>query len=237
MDFLSSWLYFIGYGWINGWCLGQVDSLLFPWTLAPNFLPFAADGTVFPWHLNFSVINCNHVYLGNFARVCLLQGLWHFSFMLFCLIALLCNMDNHTFNSHASICMSLGTCLLLPGRFSFLFLSSLCCLGRTGEPGEGIVDLTVGHLTYVGAPHRVCQLAPLNCTDREVLNLAVWLISDWRQRWITWPRCCASGNSARLASRLSGLWLARTRLVYCVGCIKILILLLHFYFHLWLVFI
>jgi len=48
-----------------------------------------------------------------------------------------------------------------------------------------IVDVVVGRLTYDGTPHRTCQLAPLSCTVREALNLAVWPISDWRQRWIT----------------------------------------------------
>jgi len=46
------------------------------------------------------------------------------------------------------------------------------------DENDGIVDVAVGRLTYGGAPHfppvawlscqhRTCQLAPLNCTDRE----------------------------------------------------------------------
>jgi len=65
------------------------------------------------------------------------------------------SLDNHALCNllRDFIFRSRVTCLLQPGRF-FLF-SPLCSVrGRTGEPGEGVMD------TY----HRVCQLAPPICS-------------------------------------------------------------------------
>ena len=39
---------------------------------------------------------------------------------------------------------SLRTCSLRPGRISFLFTPLCSVRGRTGEPGEGVVDTSPG---------------------------------------------------------------------------------------------
>jgi len=42
----------------------------------------------------------------------------------------------------------LRTCAVLLSLFSFIFFSSAGRSGRTGEPGEGIVDVSLGLCTH-----------------------------------------------------------------------------------------
>jgi len=74
---------------------------------------------------------------------------------------------------HAILGCQLGMCTLLPGHFSFLFLLCAVGSGRTGEPGEGVVDVMVGRLICGNAPQSPVPLRWHGC-------LASSGITSWR---------------------------------------------------------
>ena len=146
-------------------------------------------------------------------------------FLPFCLTVMCYSVDNHV-RSNLLMCIGYwGRACCSLDDFLF-FLSPLCSVrGRTGEPGEGVVD------TSPGLPVGAADLF-----SREVLILAARPTSDSSEvDHVTTP-LQRQADSARFASRLSEPRLSWVR--YCVLCclIEILILFSYFLLRLWFVF-
>jgi len=74
---------------------------------------------------------------------------------------------------HASVGSRLQTCALLPGHF-FLFFSCAGRSGRTGEPGEDIVDVTVGRLTHSSASQYLALCGGITVLSSLVSPVGLW---------------------------------------------------------------